>query len=107
MNDVAPRESGIVWLLNKLTKGVLILLALAVVIAMFIPLFRQSQRLSEEKLHLDQQIKQLEAENKKLEAEAAALSRDPKAVERVAREKLGWAKPDERIYKFEQPKPGK
>src|ERR1043166_1888205 len=98
------KESGILWLLNKLTKGVVVLLALVIVVALFIPLFRQSQRLSEEKYNLEQEIKTLEAENKALEQEAAALSRDPKAVERVAREKLGWAKPEEKIYRFEQPK---
>jgi cell division protein FtsL len=106
MNRVVPKETGVLWILNKLTKGMLILLALAVIVALFVPLFRQSQRLTEEKFSLDQQIKQLETENRKLEAEAAALSRDPKAVERVAREKMGLAKPDERIYKFEQPKQG-
>ncbi len=98
-------ETGILWLLNKLTKGVLVLLALVLVVALFIPLFRQSQRLSEEKYNLEQQIKKLEAENKALQEEAAALSRDPKAVERVAREKMGWAKPDEKVYRFEQPRP--
>jgi len=97
-------ESGILWLLNKLTKGVVILLALVLVVILFIPLFRQSQRLSEEKYNLEQQVKSLEAENKALQEHAAALSRDPKAVERVAREKMGWAKPDEKIYRFEQPK---
>ena len=98
-------EGGILGLLGKLTKGVFVLLALVIVVALFIPLFRQSQRLSEEKYTLEQEIKTLELENKALEQEAAALSRDPKAVERVAREKMGWAKPEEKVYRFEQPKP--
>ena len=97
-------EGGILGLLGKLTKGVFVLLALVIVVALFIPLFRQSQRLSEEKYTLEQEIKTLEAENKALEQEAAALSRDPKAVERVAREKMGWAKPEEKVYRFEQPR---
>ena len=100
-----PNEGGILWLLNKLTKGVLLLLVLAIVVALFIPLFRQSQRLSEERANLEQQIRIIEAENKRLEAEALALSRDPQHVERVAREKMGWAKPEEKVYRFEQPKP--
>lgn len=97
-------QGGILWLLNKLTKGVFVLLALVIVVALFIPLFRQSQRLSEEKYQLEQEVKALEAENKALEEEAAALSRDPKSVERVAREKMGWARPEEKVYRFEQPK---
>lgn len=98
-------EGGILWLLNKFTKGVLLLAALVIVVALFIPLFQKSQRLREERYDLERQIKTIEAENKRLEEEAAALSRDPKAIERVARERLGWARPEERVYRFETPKP--
>jgi len=107
METVRPTEGGLLRFLNKLTKAVLVLLALVIVVALFIPLLRKSQRLAEQKYQIEQQIKQLEADNKRLEAEAAALSRDPKTVERVAREKMGWAKPDEKVYRFEPPKQGK
>ena len=88
---------GFLWLVNKLTKGVFVLLALALMVTLFIPLFRQSQRLSEEKFNLEQQIKVVETENKRLQEEAMALASDPRCVERVAREKMGWAKPDEKV----------
>ena len=100
-----PHEGGILWLLNKFTKGVILLVILAFVVAMFIPLFRQSQGLREQRYELEQEIKALEAENKRLQEEASALARDPRAVERVAREKMGWAKPEEKVYRFEPVKP--
>jgi cell division protein FtsB len=37
----------------------------------------------------------LDAENRKLEAEVAALRNDPKAAEKVAREKLNLVRPGE------------
>jgi cell division protein FtsL len=104
MESSKPTEHGVLWLLSKLTRVALAVLVLVLVVTLFIPLFRKSQRLSEEKYNLEQQIQQHESENKRLETEAAALSRDPKAVERVAREKLGWARPDEKVYRFEPPK---
>lgn len=100
-----PTNGGLLSLLNKFTKGVILLVILAVVVTLFIPLFRESQGLRERKYDLEQQIKLLEAENKRLQEEATALSRDPKAVERVAREKMGWAKPNEKVYRFEPVKP--
>jgi cell division protein FtsB len=38
-----------------------------------------------------------------LKAEIDALGNDPKTVERLAREKLGYAKPDETVVHFETP----
>ena len=38
---------------------------------------------------------------KQLTAALEAMNNDPKAVERLAREKLGYAKPGETVIKFE------
>ena len=38
-----------------------------------------------------------------LKAEIDALRTDPKAVERLARDKFGYAKPDETIVRVEDP----
>jgi cell division protein FtsB len=37
-----------------------------------------------------------------LSAAVEALSNDPKAIERLAREKLGYAKPGETVIRFEE-----
>jgi len=49
---------------------------------------------------LERQIAGLRAENAQLQAEVAELRSDPAAIEKLAREKLGFVKPGERIYKL-------
>jgi cell division protein FtsB len=41
------------------------------------------------------QNERLRADNARLAREAAALQSDPRAIERVAREELGWVRPGE------------
>ncbi len=41
------------------------------------------------------EVAKLDAENRKLEAEVAALKNDPRALEKIAREKLGLVRPGE------------
>lgn len=46
---------------------------------------------------LDRTISNLRSENAQLKARAEALRSDPSAIERVARETLGLARPDELV----------
>ena len=50
---------------------------------------------------LDAQLEQQKAIARQLQAEFDALRNDPKTVERLAREKLGYAKPDETVIYFD------
>lgn len=47
---------------------------------------------------LRQEIEELRAENSRLTSEIAALKTDPRAIERVAREQLGLARPGEVVF---------
>jgi cell division protein FtsB len=47
---------------------------------------------------LQRQIEELRLENGRLAAEISALRRDPRAVERIAREELGLARPGETVF---------
>lgn len=91
-----------IW--SKLTKVVvgLVVLAMLLLIGMcYLPLIQENTRMRAEILKLNQQ---LEAETNKLnqiQAQIDALRNDPKTVERLAREKLGYAKPDETVIRFE------
>ncbi len=91
-----------IW--SKLTKVVVGLVVLAVLLLIgmcYLPLIQENTRMRAEILKLDQQ---LEAETNKLnqiQAQIDALRNDPKTVERLAREKLGYAKPDETVIRFE------
>jgi cell division protein FtsB len=51
-------------------------------------------------MELDNQL-QLEEENsRKLQSQIEALRNDPKTIERLTREKLGYARPDETVVLF-------
>lgn len=47
---------------------------------------------------LKREIEDLRAENGRLAAEIVALKTDPRAIERVAREQLGLARPGETVF---------
>jgi cell division protein FtsB len=47
---------------------------------------------------LAREVEELRAENARLAGEIAGLLRDPRAVERLAREELGLARPGETVF---------
>jgi cell division protein FtsB len=91
-----------IW--GKLTRVVIFLVLIAMLLLVgvwYLPLIRQNERMRKEVLRLDGQIqKEVEIE-KQLRASIDALRNDPKVVERLARESLGYAKPGETVIRFE------
>lgn len=55
-----------------------------------------TQRERAERLELE--VEELRAENGRLATEIEALRRDPRAIERLAREQLGLARPGETVF---------
>ena len=92
-----------IW--DKLSKLVLFLLFIAGLLAVFfwyLPLIQENQRYRKGILALD--AKNAEQEALKRQAKASIESQnDPRTVERLARQKLGWAKTNEMVVRFEQP----
>jgi len=91
-----------IW--SKLTKVVVGLVVLAILLLMgmcYLPLIQQNERMRREIMRLDVQLQNEEAKSKQLKADIDALRNDPKTVERLMREKLGYAKPDETVVRFE------
>lgn len=91
-----------IW--SKLTKIAVVLLLIAgllLVAVWYLPLIKQNERMRAEISKLDAQLQAEQEKSKELQAEIEALSNDPKTVERLTREKLGYAKPDETIIRFE------
>ena len=54
---------------------------------------------------VEAQIRELERENVELRAMVLALKNDPYTVEKLAREELGLARPDELIFEIFEPSP--
>jgi cell division protein FtsB len=91
-----------IW--SKLTKVVvgLVVLALLLLIGIcYLPLIHQNERMRREIMRLDQQLQAEEEKSKQLKAAIEALRNDPKTIERLTREKLGYARPDETVVRFE------
>ncbi len=65
---------------------------------------RRTQREIEQ---VSKEIQQLTEDNRKLADQVKTLKTDPKAIERIAREEMGLARPGELIYKLpaQPPKP--
>lgn len=58
---------------------------------------RRSQR---EAQQVQKEISQMNAENRQLQERVQALKSDPAAIERIAREEMGLARPGEYIFKL-------
>ena len=89
---------------NKLTKLVVALLLIAGLLGIagwYVPLIRQNERMRKEVLRLDTQVRKETETGKQLRTSIETLRNDPKAVERLAREQLGYAKPGETVVRFE------
>jgi len=80
----------------------LVIVALLLLIGMkFLPLLQQNERMRADIMRLQTQLQIEEAKSKQLQAQIDELRNDPNAVERLAREKLGYAKPGETVIHFE------
>jgi cell division protein FtsB len=75
---------------------------LVLVVGWYLPLINQNERMRHEIFKLSAQIQQEDEIGKKLRASIDALQHDPKTVERLTREKLGYAKPGETVIRFEE-----
>ena len=94
-----------IW--SKLTKVVVGLVVLAVLLLIgmcYLPVIRQNEQLRRQILLDQNQIEQEQDRSRKLQAQLDALLHDQKTVERLTREKLGYAKTGETVIYF-QPQP--
>lgn len=91
-----------IW--DKLTRIVIVLLVLAGGLAVwqrYLPLIRQNERMRKEIHRLEAEVQQEQKTSRELRESIQSLTQDAKAVERLAREKLGYAKPGETVIRFE------
>ena len=93
-----------IW--SKLTKVVVGLVVLAVLLLIgmcYLPVIHENERMRRQIMIFQDQIQKEEARAKQLQAQVDAMQHDAKTVERLTREKLGYAKPDETVIRFEVP----
>jgi cell division protein FtsB len=96
-----------IW--DKLTRVVMALLVVAAVLGIVIwyePVVRENQRMREEKFELEKKIDQECKIAKKLETQLRSFQNpvlEKTMVERLARERLSYARPGENVIHFEPP----
>jgi cell division protein FtsB len=92
---------GILGILTRLVVILLVISVFCAVALSFLPKIRSNQHLRQEVYKLQQEIKSEEATAEHLKASIKAVQEDPKTVERLGRERLGYAKPGESVVHFE------
>ena len=94
-----------IW--DKLTPVVIFLLFIAGILLVgvwYLPLIKQNERMRRVIRELDEKIQKQDEAGRQLRSSIDALRYEPKAVERLARERLGYAKPGETVIRFEEPR---
>jgi len=92
-----------IW--DKLAKLVLFLIVLASILAVLLwyaPVIKQNERMRKQKFELDQAIEKELETNKRLDLATRSMQ-DPRTIDRLARERLGYARPGETVIYFESP----
>jgi cell division protein FtsB len=92
-----------VW--DKLMRVVVVVVAfLAILVWVFstyLPLIERNQHYRKRIFDLDAKIQEQEKVGRQLRASIDAVQTDPRTLERLAREKLGWARSNETVVRFE------
>ena len=92
-----------IW--DKLTRVIIFLLLAAALLGIavwYTPVIKKNEAMRKDRLELDKKIEKELETSRKLESSIKALQ-DPRTVERLAREKLSYAKPGETVIHFEAP----
>ena len=92
---------------HRLSQFVIALIVAACLLGVFfwyLPVFEQNERMRQQILVLENQIRKEEERKVEFETAIRNLRDDPKTVERMARERLGYAKPGETVIYFEPPR---
>ena len=94
-------ETGRWDTLTRVVVTLLVVAALVWVATPYVPVLDHHAAMRQQIIELDQRIQQEEMVNRELRLEIDSLKSDPKTVERLAREQLGLARPDETVIRFD------
>jgi len=95
-------DLGIWSKLTKMVAWLLLLAGLLLVGVWYLPLIQQNERMQRENLRLERKLEKEMELSRDLQSQIDALRKDTKTIERLTREKLGYARPGETIVRFEQ-----
>ncbi|MFM8359771.1 MAG: FtsB family cell division protein [Verrucomicrobiota bacterium] len=96
---------GVFGWLNRLMIWLIILAAAGLIIAKYLPLIQKNVRLRQELQVKQEEVQRLQRERQANQQRIQQLQNDPRTVEREARERLGFARPDEQVVTFKEMAP--
>lgn len=94
-------DLGIWSKLTKLVVGLVVLAVLLLIGMCYLSVIQENERMRRQIMIFQDHIQKEESRSRELQSQVDALLHDPKTVERLTREKLGYAKPDETVVRFE------
>lgn len=94
-------DLGPVARLNRYLPWIIGLAVLGLVLSRYLPQIHKNEDMRRQLQEKTAEVQRLEAEVSRLRSENYALSRDPRTIERTAREQLSLARPDERVVTFQ------
>ena|SRR5436190_20031360 len=102
-----PKFDILGWFAKQLKRRNTLIAVLVVVPALSFVTFSnrgilKRMNLQSEKLEMQEKVQQALDEQKQLQAQSKALDKDPKAIEKVAREKYGMVREGETVYKVKK-----
>src|SRR5690349_18300334 len=87
--------------LRRLVVLLLFAASILAVVVWYLPLVQANERMRQAIMRKTLQVRQEEERARQLDSAIRALRTDPRAFERLAREKLGFVKPGETRIQFE------
>ena len=92
----------LIYRVGWITLGLLVVIAVA---AIFVPQIKQYTELQRKEAALQEEIRLEEEIVKHLKDQQERLKSDPRFVEKLAREELGYSKPGETVFRFTDDEP--
>ena len=94
-------DAGIWMKLTKVVGALVIVAGVMAIIQWYQPVIRQNEGMQRRLIHLKEQIAEENRIANSLQERIGAVSTNDFTLDRLAREKLGYAKPGEKVVRFE------
>jgi cell division protein FtsB len=102
-NRVMQEVNRGIWdTLTKLVVGLIVVAGVVLLVVCYLPGTERKQRMLREIQTTESAVKKEDETARALTGSINTLRNDPKAVERLARDKFGYAKPGETVVRFEE-----
>jgi cell division protein FtsB len=88
--------------LSRVAIFVIVLICLVGVFGWYLPLIKENQSLRREIADQETTLARLKHEIRGTNQKLTSYESDPRSAERLARENLGYSKPGETVFRFEQ-----